>query len=148
MDRALSMGCSIFCMAFECFSSFLVWALWQQSGLTRVAHYLDDFLFVGPNGADLLRSFMALAKKLGVSLSHERACDRALQHFEKFRQEVGYGNQWPLPLDQLLHYCVTCKKKGLSIPIIKGPLSALAMMIGLKQSWLRLNPSKTGSVAR
>lgn len=31
-------------MAFEQFSPFLEWALWQQTGLSATAYYLDEFL--------------------------------------------------------------------------------------------------------
>lgn len=51
IDRALPMGCSVSCSAFERFSSFLEWALKQRSGCESAVHYLDDFLFVGPAGS-------------------------------------------------------------------------------------------------
>lgn len=50
VDRALPMGCSISCSAFECFSSFLEWALRDRVGHDSTVHYLDDFLFAGPGG--------------------------------------------------------------------------------------------------
>lgn len=51
MDRALPMGCSISCAAFERFSSFLEWALRQQTHSTHTAYYLDDFLLVSSLGS-------------------------------------------------------------------------------------------------
>lgn len=61
MDRALLMGCSVSCAAFEYFSTFLEWAIKHWAGLPGAAHYLDDFLFVGPPGSGhcqhLLTSF-------------------------------------------------------------------------------------------
>ena len=47
MDKAMPMGCSVSCAAFECFSSFLEWALKCRVRLSHVIHYLDDFLFCG-----------------------------------------------------------------------------------------------------
>ncbi|XP_053143522.1 uncharacterized protein LOC128341261 [Hemicordylus capensis] len=75
-DRALPMGCSISCAAFEAFSSFLEWAVRRRAGLQSTAHYLDDFLFVGRGNSGechrLLRSFMGLAEELGVPLAKDK----------------------------------------------------------------------------
>ena len=43
IDRALPMGCSISCAAFEHFSSFLEWNLRLRVGMISAAHYLDYF---------------------------------------------------------------------------------------------------------
>ncbi|XP_053544942.1 uncharacterized protein LOC128635859 [Bombina bombina] len=51
VDRCLLMGCAISCAYFERFSSFLHWAVVRRSGLGQVAHYLDDFLFLGSAGS-------------------------------------------------------------------------------------------------
>ncbi|XP_054843036.1 uncharacterized protein LOC129334764 isoform X1 [Eublepharis macularius] len=76
MDRALPMGCSVSCAAFERFSSFLEWELRRRAGSRDSAHYLDDFLFVGRAGssecARLLDTFLRLAEELGVPLAHEK----------------------------------------------------------------------------
>ncbi|XP_054843457.1 uncharacterized protein LOC129335043 [Eublepharis macularius] len=76
MDRALPMGCSISCASFERFSSFLEWALKHRLRCFDACHYLDDYLFVGPEGsgqcARLLAGFIALAEELGVPLAHEK----------------------------------------------------------------------------
>ncbi|XP_053106618.1 uncharacterized protein LOC128325152 isoform X1 [Hemicordylus capensis] len=76
IDRALPMGCSISCAAFEAFSSMLEWALRREAGLVCTAHYLDDFLLVGRPGTDqcghLLRVFQALCSELGVPLAPEK----------------------------------------------------------------------------
>ncbi|XP_053098810.1 uncharacterized protein LOC128322103 isoform X1 [Hemicordylus capensis] len=75
-DRALPMGCSISCAAFEAFSSFLEWAVRRLAGLSYTAHYLDDFLFVGRGNSGechhLLRSFMELTDQLGVPLAQDK----------------------------------------------------------------------------
>lgn len=47
MDRALPMGCYVFCAAFEVFSSFLEWALHQHVQTGGIVHYLDNVLFTG-----------------------------------------------------------------------------------------------------
>lgn len=76
MDRALPIGCSVSCAAFGAFSSFLEWALCQQTGLGGVIHYLDDFLFIGEHGSSqcqvLLDSLHPMAEELGVPLVHEK----------------------------------------------------------------------------
>ncbi|XP_067322974.1 uncharacterized protein [Anolis sagrei] len=75
-DRALPMGCAVSCAAFETFSTFLEWAIKEKSGLRGVAHYLDDFLFVGRSGSGdcgaLLCAFQQLAEYLGVPLAEEK----------------------------------------------------------------------------
>ncbi|XP_053159366.1 uncharacterized protein LOC128347977 isoform X1 [Hemicordylus capensis] len=72
-DRALPMGCSISCAAFEAFSTFLEWAIRERSGSRATAHYLDDFLFSGSAYSNechfLLQSFIQLANELGVPLA-------------------------------------------------------------------------------
>ncbi|XP_053105446.1 uncharacterized protein LOC128324664 isoform X1 [Hemicordylus capensis] len=76
IDRALPMGCSISCSAFERFSSFLEWAVRERAGLTSVVHYLDDFLFCCPGPLStckyLMDTFHELAKELGVPLAPEK----------------------------------------------------------------------------
>lgn len=47
MDRAVPMGCSVSCAAFERFSTFLEWALQHHTGLMDIVHYMNDFLFPG-----------------------------------------------------------------------------------------------------
>ena len=76
VDKAMPMGCSVACAAFESFSTFLEWAASARSNSLHITHYLDDFLFVGPAGspacAEHLRSFQALAEELGVPLAAEK----------------------------------------------------------------------------
>ncbi|XP_053161001.1 uncharacterized protein LOC128349104 [Hemicordylus capensis] len=76
IDRALPMGCSISCAAFEAFSSMLEWALRRVAGLGSTAHSLDDFLLVGRPGTEqcshLLAVFQKLCADLGVPLAQEK----------------------------------------------------------------------------
>ena len=69
MDRVLPRGCSVSCLAFETFSSFLEWALKHGAGLAQVVHYLDDFFcFVGdrapPNAGALWMPFGSSLRNL------------------------------------------------------------------------------------
>lgn len=75
MDRALHMGCSVSCAAFEAFSSFLEWALQRRIGLDGVVHYLDGFLFVERGSGcckALMDDFQDVVEELGVPLAHEK----------------------------------------------------------------------------
>ena len=49
-DGALPMGCLISCVPFECFSSFMEWALRSKTGIEHVVHYLDDFFVMWKEG--------------------------------------------------------------------------------------------------
>lgn len=77
MNRALLMGRSVSCAAFECFSMFLEWAVQYRTGLPRVVHYLDDFLFAGPAGSghchQLHAAFQNLTEEMGVLLGCEKS---------------------------------------------------------------------------
>lgn len=81
MNRALPMGCSVSCVAFEAFSTFLEWALHRETGLDGLVHYLDDFLFIGTSGSGycrvLLESFHAITEELSVPLAHMKTEERA-----------------------------------------------------------------------
>lgn len=46
-NKALTMGCSISCAAFECFSTFLQWCVTTRDDDRNLTHYLDDFLLMG-----------------------------------------------------------------------------------------------------
>ena len=94
VDKAMPMGCSIACAAFEKFSTFLEWAAKMRSGSRHITHYLDDFLFTGPSGssacADLLATFQGLAAELGVPLAGGKNCwpfapDYIFGHPSRFR---------------------------------------------------------------
>lgn len=76
VDLCLPMGCAISCAYFEAFSSFLHWCIAEVSGQTGIAHYLDDFLFVGARDdsacSDLLAVATALFSSLGVPVAHDK----------------------------------------------------------------------------
>ncbi|XP_077775069.1 uncharacterized protein LOC144325502 [Podarcis muralis] len=75
-DKAMPMGCSVACAAFERFSSFLEWALRARTGLDGVTHYLDDFLVASASNTGdcvvLLQAFASLTEELGVPLAAEK----------------------------------------------------------------------------
>ncbi|XP_077774252.1 integrase/recombinase xerD homolog [Podarcis muralis] len=75
VDKAMPMGCSVACAAFEAFSTFLDWALRFKTGAEGVSHYLDDFILVEdsrPKCAELLEAFTSLAGELGVPLAADK----------------------------------------------------------------------------
>ncbi|XP_077790723.1 uncharacterized protein LOC144328926 [Podarcis muralis] len=75
IDKAMPMGCSIACAAFETFSTFLEWALKFRTGALGVGHYLDDFILVARDAREcrsLLLAFEALAGELGVPLAGDK----------------------------------------------------------------------------
>ncbi|XP_054835512.1 uncharacterized protein LOC129329840 [Eublepharis macularius] len=76
VDKAMPMGCSVACAAFETFSTFLEWVAKDRMGAPFVSHYLDDFIIMAPPNspacADRLRIFQELAAELGVPLAEEK----------------------------------------------------------------------------
>ena len=66
MDRALPMGCSISFAKFECFSSFLEWALKCWLGVSHIIYYLDDFSFAE------MAAFRDLAREPDVPLAEQK----------------------------------------------------------------------------
>ncbi|MEE6511523.1 hypothetical protein FKM82_018091 [Ascaphus truei] len=83
VDLCLPMGCALSCFYFETFSTFLEWVIRNRVQAAGIIHYLDDFLFVGPQGSDL--------------------CARWLFHFQPWRANLGFlwrmKKQWhPRPL--------------------------------------------------
>ena len=77
-DRCLPMGCSVSCSYFEAFSSFLQWVVGFRSGSGNIVHYLDDFMFIGPQDSgscqELLQAFQDMAAQFGVPLAEEKTC--------------------------------------------------------------------------
>lgn len=75
MDKCMPMGLSVSCAHFEWFSCFLEWAVQYRMGVAYTMHYLDNFLFAGPQDSStcdcLLQAFTDLCQELGVSLAHE-----------------------------------------------------------------------------
>lgn len=76
IDRCLPMGCSISCSYFERFSTFLEWVVRREAQVPSVLHYLDDFLFVGPEGSRvclaLLQTMERVCAAFGVPLAPEK----------------------------------------------------------------------------
>ncbi|XP_077778975.1 uncharacterized protein LOC144326297 [Podarcis muralis] len=75
IDKAMPMGCSVACAAFESFSTFLDWALRFRTKSAGVSHYLDDFILVADSKqgcSALLGAFTALSEELGVPLAAEK----------------------------------------------------------------------------
>lgn len=76
VDKCLPMGCSVSCAFFERFSSFLEWVVRQESRVSSVLHYLDDFLFLGPAGSRvcliLLRAMERISADFGVPLALDK----------------------------------------------------------------------------
>ncbi|KAJ7331886.1 hypothetical protein JRQ81_014066 [Phrynocephalus forsythii] len=75
VDKAMPMGCTVSCAAFETFSTFLEWATRYTCGQSALTHYFD-FLTMGKGGTGdcsmLLAGFQQLAAKLGVPLAQEK----------------------------------------------------------------------------
>lgn len=75
-DKCLPFGCALSCALFEKFSKFLHWALSHTTKSSNICHYLDDFLFVGPNASDecdrLMQQFSHICKDLGVPIAADK----------------------------------------------------------------------------
>lgn len=52
IDKCLPMGYSESCSLFEKFSSFVEWAIKNESNSNNVDHYLDDFLFAAKRNSN------------------------------------------------------------------------------------------------
>ena len=78
IDKCLPMGCSISCSLWGKFATFLHWAVVERSGIKSIDHYLDDFLFAGPEGAQdceiLMQEFAKMCKEFGVPIAEEKTC--------------------------------------------------------------------------
>ena len=75
VKKNLSFGHSISCSHFQRFSRALKHLVEHYSGKPNSATYLDDFLFISPSrqGCNyLVRTFISICKKLGVSIAHEK----------------------------------------------------------------------------
>lgn len=77
-DKCLPMGCSLSCTYFETFSTFIHWVMCFESGQDSIAHYLDEFLFIGSANSDicsrLLQLFVVVTEHFGVPLAAEKTC--------------------------------------------------------------------------
>ena len=76
IDRALPMGCSVSCAAYERFSLFVEWQLRKRAGCSNMANYLDDYLFCGERNSGrcrfILDTFQSMAEELGLPLAEEK----------------------------------------------------------------------------
>lgn len=76
IDKCLPMGCSLSCVYFKTFSTFLEWFVSYTTGSNNLIHYLDDFLFMGPERLaecdDLLSAFQEVCRVFGVPLAMEK----------------------------------------------------------------------------
>ena len=75
-DKCMPMGCSISCVTFERFSTFLEYCARKVAKSDNILHYLDDFFFAGcadsSDCARALRSFQVICKKFGVPLASDK----------------------------------------------------------------------------
>ena len=66
------MGCSISCNIFEKISTFLHWLVEKKSGLSKLDHYLDDFIFAGQENSErcktLMNYFLSIFQDLGIPM--------------------------------------------------------------------------------
>ncbi|VDI62543.1 Hypothetical predicted protein [Mytilus galloprovincialis] len=73
----MAMGCSISCNLFNKFSTFLHWLVVERSGVKSLVHYLDDFLFGGPEDTPvcqmMLDTFSDICEELGVPIASEKS---------------------------------------------------------------------------
>lgn len=76
VDRCLPMGCAISCAYFEKFSTFLHWCIFRGSGHSGIAHYLDDFLFVGPGDSGVCGSVLSSALSIFGDMGVPVAADK------------------------------------------------------------------------
>lgn len=72
------------------------------------------------------RSEANRAIQLALAPSTKRSYDRVVRSFESFRREVGLATSWPIPVEQLMQFCVYQQGKGLAVKSIRGQLTALA----------------------
>ena len=77
VNKSMAMGCSISCNLFNKFSTFLQWLVVERSGVKSLVHYLDDFLFGGPEDTPvcqmMLDTFSDICEELGVPIASEKS---------------------------------------------------------------------------
>lgn len=69
---------------------------------------------------------MTRALGLSVAASTQKSYLRAVRLFLRFRRDHRLGDVLPIPVQQLLHFCVHLHRRGLAPQSIRGHLSALA----------------------
>ena len=76
IDKCLPMGCSISCLTFERFSTFIHWLVSSESKSNDLDHYLDDFFFAGKanssNCFELMTHFDNICHRIGVPIAEEK----------------------------------------------------------------------------
>jgi len=77
VDKNLPFGCSCAPFLFECFSTFIHWAVTQSSKLDTLDHYIDDFILCGRKGTGdcrkLIAHFNSTCSELGVPINDEKS---------------------------------------------------------------------------
>lgn len=148
VDRALPMGCSVSCSAFETFSTFLEWVVKDRSGSCSTVHYLDDFLFMGPAGTDqcqrLLDVFQTICSELGVPLAKDKT-EGPLAKLTFLGIELDTGAQCSrLPseklvtLNNLLKQALGAKKLTLKqLQVLVGHLNFACRVVAPGRAFLR-----------
>lgn len=71
IDKFLPIGCAISFKVFKEFSTFLQWVSMQNSKLTTIHHYLEDFIFSGRDAEscrDIMIAFQTECKNLVFQL--------------------------------------------------------------------------------
>ncbi|XP_053163735.1 uncharacterized protein LOC128350090 isoform X1 [Hemicordylus capensis] len=81
----------------------------------------DAIVAVEPWRLEAQRAFLA-----SLAPSTQAAYDKQCKVFQEFRMQVGLGQDWPLPAEQLMQFLVHLKGKGLSPRALAGYLAALA----------------------
>lgn len=66
----------------------------------------------------------AIRLALAPSTRKSYACEGS--QFHTFRRQEGLLKVWPIPVSQLMHFCVSLRGKGMSVGSIQGKLAALA----------------------
>lgn len=67
-------------------------------------------------------------RAIGMALSPHtsKAYARAGHQFNSFRWQAGFRESWPIPVPQLMKFCVYLRGKGLPVGSIRGKLVVLA----------------------
>lgn len=77
LEKCLPMGCSISCVIFETFSTFIEHVVSERSGKKSLSHYLDDYIFGGKSGSStcqvLMNTFECVCEELNVPIAKEKS---------------------------------------------------------------------------
>lgn len=57
---------------------------------------------------------------MAVAPGTRKAYARARHQFNSFRWQAGLRESWPIPVPQLMQFCIYLKGKGLSVSYIRG----------------------------